>query len=133
LTGIEQKTVKTLLAIDDEQSILMILDFVFGKKYNVVRKTNGREALDWIRPGNVPDVIVADLNMPEMNGFEFILQIRSSGYYRDIPLIMLSGNENTSDKIKCLKAGADDYIVKPFNPEELEARINNVFRRMSVG
>lgn len=121
---------KTFLAVDDEKSILMILDFVFGKKYKVVQKTNGQEATAWLQQGNMPDVIVADMNMPEMNGFEFILQIRSSGLYRDVPLIMLSGNENTADKIKCLNAGADDYLVKPFNPEELEARINNIFRRM---
>jgi len=122
---------KTLLAVDDEKSILMILDFVFGKKYNVVQKNNGQEASEWLQQGNMPDVIVADMNMPEMNGFEFILQIRSSGLYRDVPLIMLSGNENTADKIKCLNAGADDYLIKPFNPEELEARINNIYRRMS--
>jgi len=122
---------KTLLAIDDEKSILMILDFVFGKKYKVVQKTNGKEATEWLQLGNMPDVIVADMNMPEMNGFEFILQIRSSGLYRDVPLIMLSGNENTADKIKCLNAGADDYLIKPFNPEELEARINNIYRRMN--
>jgi DNA-binding response OmpR family regulator len=122
---------KTLLAVDDEKSILMILDFIFGKKYNVVQKTNAKDALDWLQQGHLPDIIVADLNMPEMNGFEFILHIRSSGFYRDIPLIMLSGNESTADKIKCLKAGADDYIIKPFNPEELEARINNIFRRLN--
>lgn len=122
---------KTLLAVDDERSILMILDFVLGKKFNVVQKTNGEEATEWLQLGNLPDVIVADMNMPKMNGFDFMLQIRSSGLYRDIPLIMLSGNENTADKIKCLNAGADDYLVKPFNPEELEARINNIFRRMN--
>jgi len=122
---------KTLLAVDDEKSILMILDFIFGKKYKVIQKNNGREAMEWLQQGNMADVIVADMNMPEMNGFEFILQIRSSGMFRDLPLVMLSGNENTSDKIKCLNAGADDYLVKPFNPEELEARINNIFRRMN--
>ncbi len=123
---------KKFLAIDDEKSILMILNYVFGKKYDVIQKTNGLEAMQWIQDGNFPDVIVADFNMPEMNGFEFIQQIRSSGLYKNIPLIMLSGNENTADKIKCLKAGADDYMVKPFNPEELEARINNIFRRTSA-
>ncbi len=123
---------KKFLAIDDEKSILMILNYVFGKKYEVIQKTNGLEAMQWIQDGNFPDVIVADFNMPEMNGFEFIQQIRSSGLYKNIPLIMLSGNENTADKIKCLKAGADDYMVKPFNPEELEARINNIFRRTSA-
>ncbi len=121
---------KTLLALDDEISILKILDFYFGKTYNVVAKQNGKEALEWMQQGVIPDVIVADINMPELNGIEFIKQIRSSGFFKDIPLIMLSGNEGSSEKIKCLKSGADDYLIKPFNPEELEARIDNIFRRL---
>ncbi|GAB1447349.1 MAG: response regulator transcription factor [Bacteroidetes bacterium] len=121
---------KTLLALDDEISILKILDFYFGKSYNVVAKQNGKEALEWMQQGVIPDVIIADINMPELNGIEFIKQIRSSGFFKDIPLIMLSGNEGTADKIRCLKAGADDYVIKPFNPEELDARIENIFRRL---
>jgi len=121
---------KTLLALDDEISILKILDFYFGKTYNVVAKQNGKEALEWMQQGVIPDVIVADINMPELNGIEFIKQIRSSGFFKDITLIMLSGNEGSAEKIKCLKAGADDYLIKPFNPEELEARIDNIFRRL---
>jgi len=121
---------KTLLALDDEMSILKILDFYFNKTYNVVAKQNGKEALEWMQQGVIPDVIIADVNMPEINGLEFIRQIRSSGFFKDVPLIMLSGNEGSSDKIKCLKAGADDYLIKPFNPEELEARIDNIFRRL---
>jgi|DEB19_MinimDraft_2_1074335.scaffolds.fasta_scaffold10493_2 two-component system chemotaxis response regulator CheY len=123
-------TKKTLLALDDELSILKILDFYFGKTYNVISKTDGNSALEWMQQGQLPDVIIADVNMPDMNGMEFISQIRTSGFFKDIPLIMLSGNEGTADKIKCLKAGADDYLVKPFNPEELEARITNILRRM---
>jgi len=121
---------KTLLALDDEISILKILDFYFGKTYNVVAKQNGKEALEWMQQGVIPDVIVADINMPELNGIEFIKQIRSSGFFKDIPLIMSSGNEGSAEKIKCLKSGADDYLIKPFNPEELEARIDNIFRRL---
>ncbi len=121
---------KTLLALDDELSILKILDFYFGKTFNVVSKTDGNSALEWMQQGQLPDVIVADVNMPDMNGMEFIAQIRNSGFFKDIPLIMLSGNEGSADKIKCLKAGADDYLVKPFNPEELEARIANILRRI---
>jgi two-component system chemotaxis response regulator CheY len=123
-------TKKTLLALDDELSILKILDFYFGKTYNVISKTDGNSALEWMQQGQLPDVIIADVNMPDMNGMEFISQIRNSGFFKDIPLIILSGNEGTSDKIKCLNAGADDYLVKPFNPEELEARITNILRRM---
>jgi DNA-binding response OmpR family regulator len=121
---------KTLLALDDEISILKILDFYFGKSFNVVPKKNGKEALEWMQQGVIPDVIVADINMPELDGVEFIRQIRSSGFFKEIPLIILSGNEESSDKIKCLRAGADDYLIKPFNPEELEVRIENILRRL---
>jgi DNA-binding response OmpR family regulator len=121
---------RTILALDDELSILKILDFYFGKNYNVVSKSNGKVALEWMQQGQLPDIIIADMNMPDMNGLEFTAQIRASGFFKDIPLIMLSGNEGTADKIKCLKAGADDYLVKPFNPEELEARIENILRRI---
>jgi two-component system chemotaxis response regulator CheY len=121
---------KTLLALDDELSILKILDFYFNKSYTVVAKQNGKDALEWMQQGVIPDVIIADVNMPEINGLDFIRQIRASGFFKNVPLIMLSGNEGTSDKIKCLKAGADDYVIKPFNPEELEARIENIFRRI---
>ncbi|NDC30477.1 MAG: response regulator [Bacteroidetes bacterium] len=121
---------KTLIAVDDEPSILKVLDFYFGKTYNVVSKQNGKDALEWMQQGVVPDIIIADVNMPDVGGIEFILQIRSSGFFRDVPLIMLSSNEKSEDKIKSLKAGADDYLTKPFNPEELEARIDNIFRRI---
>jgi DNA-binding response OmpR family regulator len=121
---------KTLLALDDELIILKILDFYFNKSYTVVAKQNGKDALEWMQQGVIPDVIIADVNMPEINGLDFIRQIRASGFFKNVPLIMLSGNEGTSDKIKCLKAGADDYVIKPFNPEELEARIDNIFRRI---
>jgi len=121
---------KTLLALDDEPSILKILDYYFGKTFKVVSKENGKEALEWMQQGEIPDIIIADVNMPQLDGIEFIKQIRASGFFKDIPLIMLSGNEASSDKIKCLKAGADDYLIKPFNPEELSARIDNIFRRI---
>lgn len=121
---------KTLLAIDDEISILEIIKFFFGKKYEVVLKSTAKDALDWMQQGSIPEVIVADFEMPEMNGLEFIHHVRSSGLYKNIPLIMLSGNENSSNKVQCLRSGADDYMVKPFNPEELDARIDSILRRV---
>jgi DNA-binding response OmpR family regulator len=58
-----------------------------------------------------------------MDGFEFIKKVRSSGFFDDIPLLMLSGKEESKDKIKCFEMGADDYVIKPFNPKEIIARI----------
>jgi DNA-binding response OmpR family regulator len=120
---------KTLLVVDDEPSICLILEHYLGANFQVFVKNNGREALDWLQAGNTVDAIIADYSMPLMDGLEFVGRIRSSGAYQGIPLIMLSGKDETKEKIKCLKAGADDYLIKPFNPEELEVRIQSIFRR----
>jgi DNA-binding response OmpR family regulator len=119
----------SLLAIDDEISIQQILQHYFKKNFAVTTKSNGKEGLLSIQDGNIPDVIIADIDMPEMDGFQFIDQVRSSGFLSNVPLIMLSGKDTSEIRIRCLEAGADDYMVKPFNPRELSARINGMLRR----
>lgn len=114
---------KKILAIDDEKSIRFIIENTFNKEFEVTTLSNGMDALYYIQSGNLPDVIICDVEMPVMNGFEFIKRIRESGFFDEIPLIMLSGKEESADKIKCFEMGADDYVVKPFNPKELIVRI----------
>jgi len=123
---------KNLLIVDDEPSIGLILEHFFSKEYQVVVKLNGLEAMKWLQEGNHTDGIVADFDMPYMNGLDFIKQLRASTLFKDIPLVMLSGKDETSNKITCLKSGADDYMIKPFNPEELDIRIKNVLRRIKI-
>ncbi len=118
-----------MLAIDDEVSIQLILQHYFKENFSVITKGNGKEALAWMQEGNIPDIIVADINMPEMDGNAFIDQVRSSGFLKNIPMVMLSGSDTTDNKIRCLEAGADDFMVKPFNPRELAARLNGILRR----
>ncbi len=118
-----------ILIVDDETSIQKILTQFLKTKHLVFTCNNGKEALTWLYEGNLPDIIIADIEMPIINGFDFIEEIRSSGFFQQIPLIMLSGLDNTDTKIKCLEAGADDFMTKPFNPRELEARINSIVKR----
>jgi two-component system chemotaxis response regulator CheY len=118
---------KKILAIDDEKSIRFIIENTFNKDFEVTTMGNGMDALFYLQSGNLPDVIICDVEMPVLNGFEFIRRIRESGFFEDIPLIMLSGKEESADKIKCFEMGADDYVLKPFNPKELIVRIK---RRM---
>ncbi|MEI6821644.1 MAG: response regulator [Bacteroidota bacterium] len=114
---------KKILAIDDEKSIRFIIENTFNKEFEITTMSNGKEALYWMQSGNLPDLIICDVEMPVMDGFEFVKKVRSSGFFDDIPLIMLSGKEESKDKIKCFEIGADDYIIKPFNPKEIIARI----------
>jgi len=120
---------KKILVIDDEKSIRFIIENTFNKDFEVTALNNGMDALVYLQAGNLPDVIICDVEMPVLNGIEFIRRMRESGYFEEIPLIMLSGKEESADKIKCFEMGADDYVLKPFNPKELIARIK---RRIEV-
>lgn len=119
-----------IMVVDDDQFIRSILETYLTQHYQVISMSDGREALNWVEGGNEIDLVIADINMPEMSGFELLQQFRTSGFFREIPFLILSGNKDTDEKIKCLKAGADDYIIKPFNPEEVHMRISNILKRM---
>ena len=119
-----------LLVVDDENAIQKILTHYFKQTFTVVNCNNGREALNWMYSGNFPDFIVADVNMPVLNGMDFLREIRQSGLFSAVPLLFLSGTEGSDTKIACLEAGADDFLVKPFNPRELQARINAILKRI---
>ncbi len=122
---------RTILVIDDEQSIRMLLENFLGKEFEVVAKNDGLEGIKFLEEGNLPDLIVADIQMPNMDGYEFLENAKASGFFNHIPVIMLSGNESSKERIKSLRLGADDYMVKPFNPEELYLRIKNILARIS--
>ncbi len=122
---------KKILVIDDELSIRMLLENFLGKEYEVVTKKDGQEGLAYLEEGDLPDLIVADVQMPNIDGYAFLEKVRASGFFKHIPVIMLSGIESSQERVKCLKMGADDYVVKPFNPEELSIRINNILKRIS--
>ncbi len=120
-----------LLIVDDEPVIRRFLENYLNKHFSVVTKNDGEDAMEWLNQANTVDAIIADLNMPRMNGLDFIRAVRNNQLVKEVPLIILSGNEKSADKIACLVAGADDYVVKPFNPEEILARLNNILRRIS--
>lgn len=123
---------KTILIIDDEISIRMLLENFLSKTFTVVTRNDGMEGIKYLEEGNMPDLIVADIQMPNLDGYDFIKNVRASGFFKHIPLIMLSGIESSNERVKCLKLGADDYIVKPFNPEELSIRIENLIIRRGI-
>ncbi len=120
---------KKILVVDDERAIRMLLEHYLDQTYDVAAKSDGLDALKWLNAGNIPDLIIADINMPHMDGFAFVENIRASGYFMDIPIIMLSASESSTEKVKFLRLGANDYMVKPFNPEELLVRMELLLSR----
>jgi DNA-binding response OmpR family regulator len=121
-----------ILVVDDKQTLSDLLAQFLGQKHKVTTKKNGLEALEWLQLGDIPDLIISDLEMPELDGYGLISKVRSSGYFSDIPIIVLSCRDSSADRIKCLKLGANDYMVKPFNPEELSMRIDNILEKKAV-
>ncbi len=113
----------TILIVEDNEMMLTFLDSYLSAKYRVITKNNGLSALSWLESGNLVDLIISDVNMPDLSGFEMLEGIRSSSFHKKIPVIMLSAKEKSQDRIRSLKLGANDYITKPFNPEELEVLI----------
>ena len=110
---------KTILVLDDESIIGLLLENFLSAQYEVKHIDNGQQALEWLEI-NIPDLIICDIEMPEMNGFDFLTQVRQRGFTRHTPVVMLSAKSESKERIKCYKLGAQDYLTKPFNPEELE-------------
>ena len=118
---------QTILIVDDERRMVSLLQSYLAQEgYRVVTAFNGREALDVARKEN-PDLVVLDIMMPEMNGYDFMHTHRAE---KDTPIIMLTAKVEDDDKVIGLELGADDYVTKPFKPRELMARVRNVLRRI---
>lgn len=116
-----------ILVIDDEESICLILENFLSANYDGVSKNDGLQALEWLE-GNLPDLIICDVQMPNIDGYQFLEKMRQRGYTKHTPVIMLSGTEASKERVKCYRLGAQDFLTKPFNPEELDELIKkNLF------
>ena len=117
---------KTILVVDDEKRILSLLEaYLEQQGFQVVTALNGKEAI-FVARHEKPDLIILDIMMPEMDGFEFMRQHRKE---RETPIILLTAKVEEDDKVIGLELGADDYVTKPFSPRELTSRVRAVLRR----
>ena len=115
-----------ILVVDDEQAIADIIKFNFEREgYGVDIAKDGLEALNFVKD-NTYSLILLDIMMPKLNGFDTLKEIRKS---HKTPVIMLTAREDEVDKVLGLELGADDYVVKPFSIRELIARVKAVLRR----
>jgi len=122
-----------VLVVDDESAIREMIRFALGKSdMKVSCAASAKEALEKINEAS-PDIILLDWMMPNMSGPELTRRLRKNPVTKEIPVIMLTAKISEDDKVTGLNAGADDYMVKPFSPRELVARINAVLRRTVTG
>lgn len=116
------------LIIDDDKSLRWILENILNKKFNVTVRSDGMSGLSWLSQGHIPDIIITDMNLPRMNGLDFLKSLKRSGAYKNIPVIIISGEDDRELKENCIKEGALNFIQKPFDPEELHSIIESVFK-----
>lgn len=120
----------SLLLVDDDPDILTLLQAKLKKEpYDIFTASEGEAALNMVRTQK-PDLVVLDVNLPGLSGLEICRFLRADKETRDIPIIMLSSRGEEIDRVLGLEFGADDYVTKPFNTQELILRINNVLRRV---
>jgi CheY-like chemotaxis protein len=119
---------KQILAIDDSKAIRFLLQTVLGKDYQVVTVPDGYSAMYYLSHRAQPDLIIADPQLPDMENWELIQQLSSSGMYGDIPVLALSGLDRMETEAKCVEYGVVRYFMKPFNPVELMNAIHQLVR-----
>ncbi|MGM9511080.1 MULTISPECIES: response regulator transcription factor [Larkinella] len=118
-----------VLVVEDDTYIRKVLRHTLKAEFEVTTLNNGIEAMDWLEAGNPVDIIITDLQMPYLSGQDLIRTIRASSLLTQVPIIVLSTFTDSATKIACLEQGADDYMIKPFNPLEVKAKINAILRR----
>jgi len=122
---------RRLLLIDDDPNlILLVKDYLEFRGYDVITAENGREALEVLEQ-ETPDMIICDVMMPEMDGYSLVSAIRQDPKTSWIPVLFLSAKGQSQDRVKGLNIGADVYMVKPFEPEELVAQVESSLKQAS--
>jgi two-component system, OmpR family, response regulator ResD len=117
---------KTILIVDDEEKIReVVVSYLQNEGYATIQSGTGNKALELVRGGNV-DLLILDLMLPDMSGEDVCRAIRQ---FSPVPVIMLTAKVSEDDRVQGLTLGADDYVVKPFSPRELTARVKAILRR----
>lgn len=120
---------RRLLLIDDDPNlILLVKDYLEFRGYEVITAENGREALEVLEK-DIPDMIICDVMMPEMDGYALVKNVREDPRTSWVPVLFLSAKGQSQDRVKGLNTGADVYMVKPFEPEELVAQVESSLKQ----
>jgi DNA-binding response OmpR family regulator len=122
---------RCILAIDDSKAIRFLLHTVLGKEHQVITAPDACSAMFWLAKKNLPDLIIVDPQLPDVQNWELIAEFSSSAIYRDIPLIVLSSLDKDTTAAKCLQYGIAEYFTKPFNPLELNETVKKVMSRVA--
>jgi DNA-binding response OmpR family regulator len=119
-----------ILLVEDEDDIAFLIRFLLERNgFEVDHSADGRQALERIEGGAPPALVLMDIMLPYHDGLELVERLRSKPAWQAVPLLMLTAKARETDIVKALELGADDYVTKPFQPEELLARIRRLVKR----
>jgi signal transduction histidine kinase/ligand-binding sensor domain-containing protein/DNA-binding response OmpR family regulator len=121
----------TVLIVEDHAGVRNYIGGILGAQYNIIEAANARQGLEMARE-SIPDLVISDIMMPGMDGFEFCSLIKSGTETSHIPVILLTARSGETDRLKGLDTGADDYLTKPFNASELLTRAGNLIRNRQL-
>ncbi|WP_262249580.1 response regulator [Parapedobacter soli] len=124
---------KRILLVEDEPTIHRLLHFILAKEFDVRSAANGYEAFLWLERQEIPDLIIMDWMMPQMDGKSFLKCLKVSGLYCDIPVIVLSASERIREELDSLPYPIRHCLKKPFDPRTLKATIGNIFNVSTYG
>ncbi len=120
---------KRVFVVEDDVIISRLLQHLFERRgYDVRMAGDGQAALRLIESGEIPALVILDLMLPFMDGFELIDRIRRKPVWADVPVIMLTSKSQEHNIVRALDAGATDYVIKPFQPDELMARVRRFIK-----
>lgn len=120
-----------VLIVEDNEEMRFYLKEILGGHVTTVEAANGRIALEWLKDHKT-DLIISDVMMPEMDGYEFLSHLKTSALYRGIPVVMLTARAAEEDMLQGLSLGVDDYVIKPFSAKELKIRIHNLLINQEI-
>jgi len=122
---------KQILAVDDSKAIRFLLQTVLGKSYQVITVPDGCSAMHWLSKRNFPHLIIADPQLPDLENWELIQQLATSGIYKHVPVMVLSGLSVKDTEEKCGKFQVQNYFMKPFNPVDLVNAVQHLIETKS--
>jgi len=120
----------TALVAEDDEQLAYILRFILEREgFEVRAAPDGRTAKEFIATLQPPAIVILDVMLPHVNGYELLAEVRATASWQAVPVIMLTARSQEQDIVHGLEAGANDYMVKPFKPEELRARIRRLLKK----
>lgn len=118
------------MIVEDDEKIAFLLDFLLAREgYNILKAGDGKKASELIASGDPPDLVLLDLMLPFKDGYQLLAEIRGKESWKSVPVIMLTAKSQSQEVARALEEGANEYLVKPFQPAELLARLKRFLKK----